>query len=495
MCDKKIIIIGAGLGGLMCGAILAKEGCEVTLVEKNPRVGGCLQCYSRKGSVFDTGMHLFGGMRAGGNMRRICDYLGITPELEIRELDAVSDIEVFIGATRQLYPFSMSRSSFVKSLAEMFPQAKENLEQYLKSVDGVMEQMDLFHLRKARWHDMAEAPDFMLPASGFVSRHVKDARLQALLSAINVLYAGEAGTTPTFLHAAISTMFLNGACRIAGGYEALARVLVSVIEANGGTVFVNSRVTKIVTCDGCAVGVETHDGERYSGDVIILASPPTALENLIDDVSLIPNGYRAFLNSKRDSLSAFIVNMRLRQDAVRFSDRIGFYTDDCDTVWTTGCGPDVTRFMYMTPPLVNQGEFAETLCVVAPMDWRCVERWAGTVTGARGREYALFKDGVVRSIVSKLSLVYPGLEQAIEFVDSATPLTIRDFTGVRHGAMCGLRQDCNDVMPFVPLRTKIQNLLLTGQSVNMHGFCGVTLTAVQTCEAILGKDYLIDKLN
>ncbi|PWB07120.1 NAD(P)/FAD-dependent oxidoreductase, partial [Muribaculum intestinale] len=97
-------------------------------------------------------------------------------------------------------------------------------------------------------------------------------------------------------------------------------------------------------------------------------------------------------------------------------------------------------------------------------------------------------------ILDKLSEIYPSLREAVEYIDSATPLTIHDFTGVRHGAMCGLRKDCNDAIPFIPLRTKIPNLFLTGQSINMHGFCGVTLTAVQTCEAILGKDYLINKI-
>lgn len=43
MSKQKVIIIGAGLGGLVCAAILAKEGLDVTVVEKNPRVGGCLQ--------------------------------------------------------------------------------------------------------------------------------------------------------------------------------------------------------------------------------------------------------------------------------------------------------------------------------------------------------------------------------------------------------------------------------------------------------------------
>jgi hypothetical protein len=47
----------------------------------------------------------------------------------------------------------------------------------------------------------------------------------------------------------------------------------------------------------------------------------------------------------------------------------------------------------------------------------------------------------------------------------------------------------------LPVVTKVKNLLLTGQNNNLHGFCGVPLTAINTCEAILGQNYVINKIN
>ncbi len=46
----------------------------------------------------------------------------------------------------------------------------------------------------------------------------------------------------------------------------------------------------------------------------------------------------------------------------------------------------------------------------------------------------------------------------------------------------------------VPVATKLSNLFLTGQNVSLHGFCGVPLTAVMTSEAVLGNNYIINKL-
>ena len=60
-----VVIIGSGLSGLQCAYILSKEGFSVCLVEKQRILGGCLQTFSRCGTVFDTGMHYIGGLDEG----------------------------------------------------------------------------------------------------------------------------------------------------------------------------------------------------------------------------------------------------------------------------------------------------------------------------------------------------------------------------------------------------------------------------------------------
>jgi all-trans-retinol 13,14-reductase len=62
---KKCLIIGSGLGGLSCGYILAKNGYEITILEKNNQIGGCLQCFTRQGVKFETGMHFIGSADKG----------------------------------------------------------------------------------------------------------------------------------------------------------------------------------------------------------------------------------------------------------------------------------------------------------------------------------------------------------------------------------------------------------------------------------------------
>ena len=82
---QTAVIIGAGLGGLFTGAILAREGFQVTILEKNATIGGGLQTFKRFGETFDTGMHVIGGMQPGGNVRRICQYLGILDGVHVMD--------------------------------------------------------------------------------------------------------------------------------------------------------------------------------------------------------------------------------------------------------------------------------------------------------------------------------------------------------------------------------------------------------------------------
>jgi all-trans-retinol 13,14-reductase len=61
--------------------------------------------------------------------------------------------------------------------------------------------------------------------------------------------------------------------------------------------------------------------------------------------------------------------------------------------------------------------------------------------------------------------------------------------------MYGYVKDVNNPLhSFVSPRTKIKNLLFTGQSLNMHGILGVTIGAIITCSELVGKDYLLEKI-
>ena len=86
----------------MTGALLAKEGYQVTVLEKNAIIGGGLQTFKRNGVRFPTGMHIFGGFQEGGNLRKIFAYLGV--------LDKMLKKSIFVPISTDFLSFPMKRT-------------------------------------------------------------------------------------------------------------------------------------------------------------------------------------------------------------------------------------------------------------------------------------------------------------------------------------------------------------------------------------------------
>src|SRR5699024_6209014 len=91
---------------------------------------------------------------------------------------------------------------------------------------------------------------------------------------------------------------------------------------------------------------------------------------------------------------------------------------------------------------------------------------------------------------------FPNIRDCVQSIHTSTPLSYRDYIGSHEGSMYGYVKDAEQPMrSFLSPKTRIENLLLTGQSLNMHGVLGVTISAIVTCGEIVGADYLIDKIN
>ena len=130
------------------------------------------------------------------------------------------------------------------------------------------------------------------------------------------------------------------------------------------------------------------------------------------------------------------------------------------------------------------------------MPFEMVARWADTTPGHRGPDYEAWKENCAAALLRQLEELHPGFSSCIEAMNTASPLTIRDYYGAKDGTICGFSKDCRNIaLSHLPVVTKIDNLLLTDQNNNLHGFCGVPLTAITTCEVLLGTNYVINKIN
>ena len=135
MCKQRVIIIGSGMGGLSCGVVLAKNGYQVTVLEQAAQPGGCLQCFSRRGARFETGMHFVGSARKGQTLDRLLQYLEIKQDILLSPLD--TDGYDVVSLEGQRFRFANGREAFIKQMATYFPHQRHQLEQYFDIVQRV----------------------------------------------------------------------------------------------------------------------------------------------------------------------------------------------------------------------------------------------------------------------------------------------------------------------------------------------------------------------
>ena len=498
MRDEHVVIIGAGLGGLVTGAILAKEGLRVTMLEKNPTIGGGLQTFRRFGETFDTGMHVIGGMQPGGNIWKICRYLGILDRMKIRDVDPDCTDRLYFAEDKCFYSIARGEEGFVDSLSSCFPHEREHLQRYVRAILTMTDSVDLFNLRPSdgRLSLFASSEEFLMSADDFIAKYISDLRLRSVLAYMNPLYGGRAHQTPAYVHAIISTLYIHGASRFVGGSSHFADLLAQVITAHGGQVTTNDGVEWMEVNDRKVDYVRTKSGKTYRGDYYIAAIHPCSMLRLMGERAL-PKSYRERLESIPNAYSAFSLYIQLKEDSFEYINHSEYYMTRYDDVWhfDDKDKPWPLGFLFMTPPEAHQGRYSSKVLVTAPMRFDMAAKWEHTTTGHRGEEYLQWKAEKAEALLSLIEEMHPGFRACVKNMNTASPLTIRDFYGVKEGSICGFSKDCRNIaLSQVPVVTKISNLLLTGQNNNLHGFCGVPLTAINTCEAILGTNAVISKL-
>lgn len=496
---QSALIIGAGLGGLFTGAILAKEGLSVTVMEKNPTIGGGLQTFKRFGEVFDTGMHIIGGMQVGGNVRRICNYLGIFDQIKLKDVDDDCTDRLYFAEDNTSYVIGKGREGFSASLAQSFPEEKENLHRYVDALFNMADKVDLFNLRpsEGQLSLFTGSDEFLLSANAFIARYISNPKLQSVLAYMNPLYGGVKDKTPAYIHSIISSLYIKGASRFVDGSSHLAELLAKVITDNGGVVIVNDGAKWIEVTGKSVQHVVSESGKVFHADYYISAIHPCTMLGLMDEKAL-PKAYVQRLNSIPNTHSAFSLYIKMKENTFPYINHSEYFMTKYDDVWNFS-RPDKPwplGFLFMTPPESNQSIYSRKVLVTAPMPYSMTKQWENTRVGRRGYEYELWKKEKIEDLLMQIEQLHPGFSDCIDRIEASSPLTIRDYYGVKEGSICGFSKDCTNIaLSQVPVVTKIMNLLLTGQNNNLHGICGVPLTAINTCEAILGTNYVINKIN
>lgn len=483
---KKVIIIGSGLGGLSCGVILASHGYQVTVLEQGAQVGGCLQCFSRRGGKFETGMHFIGSASEGQTLDRLLNFLEVKPDITLSQLDPTGyDVVSLCG---QHFRFANGREAFIEQMGSYFPSQRDALVRYFDLVDKVASASSLHSLKHVETDAAVNMEYQMRTINEVIDEVITDPLLAKVLVGNLPLYAAEKDKTPFSTHAFIMDFYNQSTYRIVGGSDQVAASLVKTIGRYGGQVLTRSKATKIVCDDTHATHVEVNGEKLLEADIVISDTHPMRTLELLD-TNLIRPAFRKRINAIPQTVGGFSVYLRFKDGEVPYMNS-NFYGYIQDSPW--GCeqydeASWPKGYLYMHLCHEPQPKFAKTGVILSYMQMADVERWKGTRVGHRGDDYEAFKREKAERLITAVEQEFPGLRDKLEDYYTSTPLTYQDYTGTEGGSMYGIAKDVSlGAACRVPHRTKVPNLLQTGQNINSHGILGVIVGTIVTCTEILG---------
>ena len=337
--------------------------------------------------------------------------------------------------------------------------------------------------------------EFFMPADAFIAKYVSDPELRAVLASVNPLYAGIPGHSPAYIHIMISALFMDSPCWFEGGSAQLADALKDVIEAAGGCVLTRCEVVSVRVNDLNVDCVTDKNGREYRGDWYISDIHPASLFPLIEGKAFT-SGYRARIESIPDTASAFKVYLRLKPGNVRFPGHPVSIVDSADNAWKMA-EYESEEWPHGVNCFFGEGRdgFASHLTAYCLMDFDEVLEWENTRTGHRGEAYEAWKRERTDRVLALVEKRYPGIREAADDIFASSPLTFRDWMGTRRAGAYGFFKDSTNIAAsLIPIKTKVKNLVLTGQNVNMHGIGGVPMTAIETIQTIFADESLLEEI-
>ena len=490
----EFIIIGSGLGGLVSGIILAKEGYSVCILEKNHQAGGNLQSFTRDGHKFSTGLHYIGSLEEGQTLHRFFKYLGITGKVPFKKMDEDGFDRLTFGDEPEVYRHAMGWDNFFESLVRQFPSERDAISIYINAIKDSIKGIPLYDLENA--HSFQMDPDRLnLCTMSFLRQLTGNSRLTAVLAGANSIYHGAAQRTPFYLHACIRNSFVNSAWRIAGGSDKLTGALLEAFTNAGGTILTDAELTGFEFENETVSAAVLKDGRKFFAKQFISSIHPAVTLQMIPQ-DKIRSSYRKRIESLENTAGFFSLYLVFKPNFFPYQDfnHFHYFSEDYfkdrlpDDKWPQ-------TYLVYTPFHQDNGGFTRTASILSFMKYEDYRKWDGLKPGQRGQDYYDFREMASQKLLKEVEKRYPGIRNGIEKYYVSTPLTFTDFTGTPHGSGYGIMKDCENPMKSIVLpQTKIPNLFFTGQNLNIHGILGTTMNAVITSAEFIGFRYLVEKI-
>lgn len=457
------VIIGAGIGGLVCGCYLAKAGMKVLIAERHFKPGGYCTSFRRNEFMFDAAAHSIGGYKHG-HVGKVFKFLDIEKKINIIKIDP-SDI--IITPDYEISFWSDIKKT-IAELQQVFPDESDNIESFF---NFLINPSPHYFARIRRW-----------TFKRFLDQYFINEKLKTVLS---FPLFGNGGLPPSLMAAFIGIkiyqeFLLDGGYYPEGGMQKLSDALAEKMIEFGGEIRLSCPVNKIRVANGKISGVVLEKaGFIPSKYVISNCDARQTFYSLLGD-SIVGQDFLNSINTMIPSLSGFILYLGIDKDFKELPHPganlwylSNYNLDDAYSSTKEGCFNNIDGYvMHISPDKRTIFAFMH-----APFKdekyWRC------------------HKKRIQNLLINKIaSDAIPELEKHIVYRDAATPHTLHKYTLNFQGAAYGWASLPSQLaISDLKKPSFIKNFYLTGHwTTHGLGIPGVIYVGSDTANSIIKKE-------
>ncbi|MDB5578185.1 MAG: amine oxidase [Bradyrhizobium sp.] len=494
MARYDVVVIGAGLGGLTAGAILARAGRKVLVIERGNSVGGAASSY-KSGDLF-----IEGSLQETSSPHDPRD-----PKHDALTRAGVLDAVKWIPAGA-LYearggpldrPFVMPDNfdAARRALTERFPQARTGIDQLLDEMARIASMAGSFAQDGS---SLTDSSDWPLSLSQKLDALFGDDEAVKCALAANLSYFHDDSTTLWWVYFAMAqgSYLQSGGRFVQGGSQRLSSALARAIRTAGGDVLLRRVVTGIALDAKGRAGAVTHTAKDGSdrqtvecADVVGNAAPG-ALAPLMPQAAA--ERLRESYATLAPSISLFAMTLGLARPPREFG--VSAYS-------TQLLPPDMTRLSdYARGAALMAGEPGERMPPMSLVDYTAIDsgipspphvlsvfgpdllsNWDSSDMEAYREKRGRWQD----AIVGYLSSIYPGLAEAVVASSFNTALSVRQYLNAPDGAAYGFAPIGQDVARSP--RTTVAGLYLASAYAGFGGYTGAVQAGGACADMILSE--------
>jgi prolycopene isomerase len=475
-----VIVIGAGLGGLVTATQLAAKGLRPLVLERYVIPGGSAGYFERDGYRFDVGASMIFG----------CGQQGTT-NLLTRALAAVGKTIATIPDPVQVHyrlPQGLNirvhrnYEAFLDELGDRFPQERAGIRRFYDTcwhVFNCLNSIELLSLEEPRYVArvflqqplacLGLARRLPVNVGSLARRLLRDPELLRFIDMECYCWSVVPAAKTPLINAGMvfSDRHYGGVNYPQGGVGGIAQTLAAGLIEAGGHLQYRSRVKRIVTQAGRAIGVELATGERYTADRIVSNATRWDTFQQLLPADALPAAERRWQSRYTQAPSFLSLHLGVKADVIPpDTDCHQILLDD----WTALEASGGTLFVSM-PTLLDPS--------LAPRDRHIIHAftpsWMSEWEGLSPSDYAQQKHAFAQQMLQRLNRLFPGVTDAVDHCSIGTPRTHRRFLGRIDGTYGPMPQRQLPGLLGMPFnRTAIPGLYCVGDST----FPGQGLNAV-----------------